>query len=509
MRLILYVLALVGSVSAINSQQVADGVARLPAFIQATLNATKIPGLAIVVVFNDTVQFSAGYGVRQAGSDLMVSPKTVFQIASLSKPISSTIVAGIIDDGANVTWDSRANNLNHVVQYPDPWITQEVTLADLFSMRSGLYGLAGDDLDQFGFNRSTILPRLQYMKPGGTFRASYGYSNYGITLGAVSAAQSTGKEWEDIADDILFGPLNMSMTSYRHSDFISRLDRADLHVLTNGTFTVAPPRNPDAQGPAAGVSLNVEDLSKWLRMHLASGKFEGEQIINTAPLNATRLPHNQRGADIITGLPSAYGYGWNVGQDGNLVYASHAGAFSQGTRSFAYISVEEGLGIGVLSNCFPTGVPEGITYTLLDYIRYGHSTRDWITIWDGLYDELAASVDGSSSGFSQVQVSPTPPLENNAYAGVYSNDYAGEVEVITSEVGLEIKIGPKENATFLPLKHWNRDVFVLIPFTDPNEITGVTFLVGPGGNSTGVIIDALNSNGGGVLTRLPGTTCNS
>ncbi|TIN30067.1 MAG: beta-lactamase family protein, partial [Mesorhizobium sp.] len=64
-----------------------------------------VPGLAIGVVHDDKVIFLKGFGHREAGRPEPVDADTVFQIASLSKPISATVVAALVSDGV-VSWDS-------------------------------------------------------------------------------------------------------------------------------------------------------------------------------------------------------------------------------------------------------------------------------------------------------------------------------------------------------------------------------------------------------------------
>ena len=63
------------------------------------MHATGIPGIAIAVVFKDEVVFAKGFGVREVGKADPVDADTVFQLASVSKPIGSTVVAALIGEG--------------------------------------------------------------------------------------------------------------------------------------------------------------------------------------------------------------------------------------------------------------------------------------------------------------------------------------------------------------------------------------------------------------------------
>src|SRR3546814_1380464 len=85
----------------------------------------------------------------------------------------------------------------------DPYVTANVTIADMLSHRSGLRTSAGDLLEDLGYDRATILPRLA-RQPLEAFRTSYNYSNFGYTVGAIAAAAAAGSDWEDLAATTLF-----------------------------------------------------------------------------------------------------------------------------------------------------------------------------------------------------------------------------------------------------------------------------------------------------------------
>jgi CubicO group peptidase (beta-lactamase class C family) len=63
------------------------------------------------VVYQDEVVYLKGFGVREAGKSERVTENTVFQLASMSKPVGSTVIAALVDDGV-VSWDDRIVDLN-------------------------------------------------------------------------------------------------------------------------------------------------------------------------------------------------------------------------------------------------------------------------------------------------------------------------------------------------------------------------------------------------------------
>ena len=167
-------------------------LAELDTLADQTVIKTGVPGMAIAVVYKDQVRYLKGFGVRQTGKDEPVDADTVFQLASVSKPVASTVVAALVGDGV-ARWDDPIIEHDPRFQMYDSWVTREVTLRDMFTHRSGLPAFAGDLLEDMGYGREAILYRLRYQKPASSFRSEYAYTNFGLTEAAVAAARAAGK----------------------------------------------------------------------------------------------------------------------------------------------------------------------------------------------------------------------------------------------------------------------------------------------------------------------------
>src|SRR6266513_3460814 len=292
--------------SHVASEQVNQAVQELEKLAQKKIQENAVPGLAIAVVFQDKVVYAKGFGVRDVNTKASVDADTVFQLASLSKSIGSTVVAELVGEG-KITWDSKLSVLDPTFEMFDPWVTREITIRDMYAHRSGLPAHAGDLLEDLGFTRAEILHRLRYQHPASSFRSHYAYTNFGMTEGGIAAAKAYGLEWEEAAKQKLFKPLGMTSASSRYADFVARPNKALGHVLVDGKWIPKFKRDPDAQSPAGGVSSSVIDLTKWMRLQLANGKFDGKQIVNEKALAETHHPHMLTGFNPFTQLPTFYG----------------------------------------------------------------------------------------------------------------------------------------------------------------------------------------------------------
>src|SRR3954452_4346876 len=114
----------------ITAAQVQTAVDRLDALIEDGMIKTGVPGTAVAVVHNHTVVYERGFGVRELGRSEPITPDTVFQIASLSKSLSSTLVAALVGDGTT-TWDARIGSIETDFALADPWVSEQVTIRDM------------------------------------------------------------------------------------------------------------------------------------------------------------------------------------------------------------------------------------------------------------------------------------------------------------------------------------------------------------------------------------------
>ncbi|MFL5256536.1 MAG: serine hydrolase domain-containing protein [Rhodopila sp.] len=267
--------------------------AALPRLDEIASLAAKndIPGLAIAVVYQDRVVHLKGFGVREVGKPDLIDADTVFQLASMSKPIASTIVSAVVGDGL-ASWDDPV--VRHLPDFRlnDPYVTEHVTLRDMFSHRSGLPGYAGDNVEAFGRTGDIVMKRLQSLPLGNRFRATYAYTNYGLCSASYAAAKAAGKSWPDLAQDRLYAPLGMTSTSSHYEDFRNRPNRARLHVPIDGKWVAKFEVPTDEKSPSGGVSSSVRDLAQWVRLQLGGGKVGGKTIVDPGALAETHRPHS-------------------------------------------------------------------------------------------------------------------------------------------------------------------------------------------------------------------------
>src|SRR5207245_8182796 len=103
----------------ITSDQVTRAIQELEKLAQKQIQENALPGLAIAVVFQDKTIYAKGFGVRDTNAKQPIDADTVFQLASVSKSIGSTLVAELIGEG-KITWDSKLSALDPTFEMFDP-----------------------------------------------------------------------------------------------------------------------------------------------------------------------------------------------------------------------------------------------------------------------------------------------------------------------------------------------------------------------------------------------------
>jgi CubicO group peptidase (beta-lactamase class C family) len=245
-----------------------------------------------------------------------------------------------------------------------------------------------------------------------------------------------------------------------------------------------------------------------MAMLLAGGKApDGTQLIDAKVLVDSMQTHNvvEPRADGLAAANSYYGYGFFTGTTtSGLKFATHAGAFAQGTGTNVEIVPALDLGVVVLTNGFPMGLAETVVLEVLEIAEHGAVQKNWWGIYQqgfaaALESAFGSSVDGAPPA------SPAPPRQLPDYAGRYRNDYYGEAVVTVDGGTLRMHMGPAEHGKDWTLQHWDGDTFWLLQGTPDSSATTRSAIKFDFSGTTPTLWDEYyhgKSGGKGTLTRV-------
>ena len=476
-----------------------NAVAKLDDLVNSMMSSTKIPGLAVAVVQGSTSKYAKGFGVTDVKTGAKVDADTVFPLASLSKPVGSTVIAKEITDGV-IAWDTPVSANLPGFTLSDPYVTQTATVADFYAHRSGLPDHAGDKVEDLGYNRQQVLERLRFI-PLQPFRITYDYTNFGITAAAESVARKAGQPWDVLSRNAIYTPLGMARTSSSFAEFETRSNRVVGHVKVGGQWVPTPAqRDPDEQSPAGGVSSSINDMQRWLEMVLANGRYDGKQLLSPEALTPaiTAQIISSPSAD-VDARPGFYGYGFNTSvTEAGRTQISHSGAFSMGAATNFLAIPSANVAIVVLSNAAPIGAVEALTGEFADLVQFGEVKHQWRELYGPAFEKMSKP-SGELSG-QKPPSNPVAPQPLPTYEGTYQNDLYGPAVVRQNNGGLVLAMGPDGQKVFR-LAPWDGNTFTYTLRNENAELGSVAKVAfDPAANTMTIDYYADDVNNG-VFTR--------
>lgn len=435
---------------------------------------SQAPGAAVAVVAGDGAVYVRCFGVREVGKREKVDKDTVFQLASISKSFTTTMLAALVGE-REIGWDDPVEKYWPGFVLWDPWVSRHVTFRDLTAHRSGLPEYAGDELEQFGYGRMEILRRLRYLEPVAGFRAAYAYQNALPTAAAEGASRATGESWERLVRRRVLAPLGMDATVLSYRDYLDAPNRSGSHTMVDGTMRAGTPADDDNFAPAGGVSSTIADMVPYLRMQLNGGALAGVRVAGDKDLAVTHAATTVIGDDEAG--PTAYALGWETyGYLGRRV-VQHGGDFSAGVSTMISMAPADGVGIVVLTNAFPEGhaLAAALTKTLYDLYMEGAQQEDWLTEeLQLLRDKLKGSI---LDPYEHLPPQPPPdaavPRDRAVYEGAFANAYYGRATVRRGPgSGLSVRLGRGATLRYVP---WDGDTW-----RQPQTDTAAVFSVRDG-----------------------------
>ena len=324
--------------------------------VEEFLGAHDAVGLAVAVVREEEV-VARGYGVRDLRSRELVTPETMFHLASVSKPFVATAIVSLATDGetGGAVLDLDAPITDWVPEFTlADGRAGEVTAGHVLSHSSGLpdvteYGwhdpqLGDDALSELA--RSLSGWRLQ-AEPGSAFS----YSNVGFELLGLLLSRATGTTFENAVRQQVLTPLGMRTSTFLRSEVPARL-AASPHVGMPLSVPEGAYPYTRRHAPSSTLHSNLVELCRWIVAHFEPA--EGPAVASAdrwRRLDPGLLDRMWRPAVPVDEPPweEAAALGWAVGTYRGLRTLSHSGA-DPGFGSRLVLVPEQRTGVVVLAN---------------------------------------------------------------------------------------------------------------------------------------------------------------
>ena len=346
---------------------------QIDSLTEKVLKIFDVPGIAVAVVKDGKVIHAKGYGVRSLATKQKTDEYTLFGVASNSKAFTSAALGMLIDEG-KLKWDDKVTDYIPGFRLYNPYVTEEFTIRDLLTHRSGL-GLGAGDLmmwpDSSNFTKEDIIHNLRYLKPVSAFRTKYDYDNNLYIVAGEVVAKVSGMSWEDFIEQRIMKPLGMTKSAASIKRLKDRSNIIDPHAPVNGKVQPIHIDWSETANAAGGIYTNLVDLSKWIIMQMDNGKYgeNGSKMLFSEKVHEdmwspqtiietrTVPPYNTHFA--------SYGLGWFLSDVKGYKQVTHTGGLA-GIVTQVTLFPEMKLGIIVLTNQQSGAAFTAITNTIKD-----------------------------------------------------------------------------------------------------------------------------------------------
>jgi len=309
----------------------------------------RVPGATVAWMHGDEIQ-AAGAGVTNVNTGVPVTPDTLFQIGSITKVYTTTLIMQLVDEGRIDLGASPADYLPGL-RFGDDAAMGEITIRHLLTHTSGV---DGDFFDDFGRGDDAVeryvaacanLPQL--FPPG----SMWSYCNAGFAVLGRIIELMTGMTWDAALRTRLLDALGVSHT-------VTLPEEALLHLAAAG-HRVSPSLDislvdrwvmPRGAGPAGATPCStVSDMLAFAKLHINGGVApDGRRLLSEESVREMQRPQVT-----MPGIPgefaSHWGLGWMLFDWGGRRVIGHDGG-TIGQQSSLRILPEENFGVAVLTN---------------------------------------------------------------------------------------------------------------------------------------------------------------
>lgn len=451
------------ALSSITAQTVDEKIKTLDSLYSVALSQWDVPGMAVAIVTSDEVLMSKGYGITDITTRQAVDENTLFALASNTKAFTATALSILVDRG-KLAWNDKVIKYLPWFELYDPYVTNEMTIEDLLSHRSGLETFSGDLL-WYGSNlsREEIIRKARFLKPKYGFRTTFGYSNIMFIAAGEIIPKITGKSWDNFVQAEILDKLNMKRSVLSVSKLNDLDNVAQPHTYVDGKLLQIPWLSWDNMAPAGALISCANDMAKWLQMNLNDGRFNGNTIVSEKNMWELQSPrtinkvYQMSHMQFPTTHFKSYALGWSLMDYLGKKVIMHNGGYD-GMISQTLFIPEANIGFVIMTNSL-SSVYYPLMYQTLDILLDNEEKVNWNEI---MLERIKNAEEYSKKQLNEIEESrhkgTKPSLSMSEYVGFYGCQLYDSVQVIETKDGLTINY--LRSPLFVgKMKHWHHDTF--------------------------------------------------
>lgn len=312
--------------------------------IKAEMKRLSVPGVSIGI-WHKGQEHSDGFGVTSVEHPLPVTAETLFQVGSISKTFTATLLVKLAEQG-KVDLDAPVKTYIKDLKLQDKKVEKRVTIRHLLTHMGGW---VGDYFNDFGNGDDALakmvkdIAHLPQIQPLGTI---WSYNNTGFNIASRVIEIVIGLTYEQAVQSMLFDPLKLKMSFFYPSDLLFTHRFAVGHYIKNKKVQVARPWAIGRAGNGVGgVVSTVQDLLSYARFHMSSGR----GIMSKKSLQAMRVKQ------VNAGARGDMGISWFIREVGTVRLYGHGGA-THGQQAYLFFIPDQDFALAILTNSEEGGI---------------------------------------------------------------------------------------------------------------------------------------------------------
>ena len=258
---------------------------QLCAFAESSFERNKVPGSIMGILENGEIK-AASFGVTNHDHPLEVTEGTLFQIGSITKTFTGTLIMKLVEAG-KIDLDATVISYLPDFKVADEEATRSATVRHLLTHTSGWFG---DFFFDTGPGEEAIaryvegMFELEQLAPLGKV---WSYNNAGFSLAGRIVEVVTQKTYQEALKEMILEPLGLQNTFFDPGDLITYR----FAVGHNGGEVARPWPLPHSAYPAGGITCSIHDLLTYAKFHLGNGTTGGgEKLLTNESLVAMQTP---------------------------------------------------------------------------------------------------------------------------------------------------------------------------------------------------------------------------
>ena len=305
----------------------------------------QVPGLSLAVINDGEVEWAKGYGVLEEESNKEVNENTLFQAASISKPVAAMAGLALVETGT-LDLDTNINDFLTSWKLPENEFTQEkkVTLRLLLSHTAGVT-VNGFPGYATGKEVALLVQVLDGKPPANTKpirvdilpESKWRYSGGGFCIAQQAMVDVMGKDFPAVMRETVLSPLGMKNSTYNQPLSQEMLINATAAHNRTGKV-ISGKRHIYPEMAAAGLWTTAGDLARF-----------AVEIQKSLKERSNKVLSREMTEKMLTEVKGSYGLGLSLGGDLKNKTFSHGGS-NAGFRCSLFAYVERGQGAVLMTN---------------------------------------------------------------------------------------------------------------------------------------------------------------